>query len=227
MSIREHPDEAITRASVELSKASLCIQNCCTSILQLLTIRKEEKRSRMQVDRENRRRMFWAGLLMQALAVLPGDTDLDMKNLSDIEDVVSMCASLVAIDAESGIVRLIHYTTQEYFSWMRERWLPGARVDIATTCTTYRICLFQALEVAAARTTRASKPGRTDTCFWTMPRNTVGAMLQKLKKRLPTKYVISCRAQPLYGLLLKFYGSQAFAFVATARNTHEKPLHCI
>ncbi|KAF2752448.1 hypothetical protein EJ05DRAFT_481284 [Pseudovirgaria hyperparasitica] len=49
MSMREHPDEAITRANVELYKASLCIQNCRTSILQLHTIRKEEKRCRMQV----------------------------------------------------------------------------------------------------------------------------------------------------------------------------------
>ena len=53
--------------------------------------------------------------LQHALATQVGDSKLDKDNLSDVEDIVSVCAGLVTIDDESGIIRLVHYTTQEYF----------------------------------------------------------------------------------------------------------------
>lgn len=75
--------------------------------------------------------------LRHALAVDPGDTDLDRDNFEDMEDIVSFCAGLVTVDDMSNIVRLIHYTTQEYFLQIRQDWNPTAQVDITTTCLTY------------------------------------------------------------------------------------------
>jgi hypothetical protein len=53
--------------------------------------------------------------LQHALAIVVGESELDEDNLPEIEDMVSACAGLVTIDKESDIIRLIHYTTQEYF----------------------------------------------------------------------------------------------------------------
>jgi ankyrin repeat protein len=75
--------------------------------------------------------------LCHALAVEHGDPELDIHNIPDIEDVVSVCAGLVAIDEESNIIRLVHFTTQEYFEHIRATWNPGAQLDIALTCLTY------------------------------------------------------------------------------------------
>ncbi|MCJ1469647.1 hypothetical protein MMC07_008283 [Pseudocyphellaria aurata] len=51
--------------------------------------------------------------LCHALAVRPDDKMLDQDNVIDVEDVVSVCAGLVTVDEESGIIRLVHYTAQE------------------------------------------------------------------------------------------------------------------
>ncbi|OBT95161.1 hypothetical protein VE01_07603 [Pseudogymnoascus verrucosus] len=75
--------------------------------------------------------------LCHALAVDPDDTDLDEDNILDVEDIVSVCAGLVTVDEESNIVRLVHYTTQEYFLQNREAWNPTAQQEITTTCLTY------------------------------------------------------------------------------------------
>ena len=75
--------------------------------------------------------------LRHALAVETGEPAVDEENLPEIEDMVSVCAGLVTVDDESGIIRLVHYTTQEYFERTRMEWFPGAQTDIATTCVTY------------------------------------------------------------------------------------------
>jgi hypothetical protein len=43
------------------------------------------------------------------------ETELDETNLPEIEDMISVCADLVTVDGESNIIRLVHYTTQEFF----------------------------------------------------------------------------------------------------------------
>src|SRR6187549_2533258 len=75
--------------------------------------------------------------LQQALAVGLGDSELDEDALPQIEDMVSVCAGLVTVDDESGIIRLVHYTTQEYFERTQKQWFPNAEADITTTCVTY------------------------------------------------------------------------------------------
>ncbi|KAH7022160.1 ankyrin repeat protein, partial [Ilyonectria destructans] len=75
--------------------------------------------------------------LQHALAVEVGDTKLDEENIERIERIVSVCAGLVTVDKESGIIRLGHYTTQEYFEQMQTQFFPDAETYIATICGTY------------------------------------------------------------------------------------------
>jgi ankyrin repeat protein len=75
--------------------------------------------------------------LQYALAVEVGKAELDEENLPQLEDMVSVCAGLVTVDEESGIIRLVHYTTQEYFERTQRQWFPNAEVNITTICVTY------------------------------------------------------------------------------------------
>ncbi|ORX96684.1 hypothetical protein BCR34DRAFT_578500 [Clohesyomyces aquaticus] len=75
--------------------------------------------------------------LCYALAVEHGEEEIDLENIPDVEDLVSVCAGLVVVDEESGVIRLVHYTMQEYLERIRETWNPGAQLEIASTCLTY------------------------------------------------------------------------------------------
>ena len=80
--------------------------------------------------------------LQHAIAFEADETrDLDRENVTDIELIVSVCAGLVIVEEESDIIRLVHYTTQEYFERTWERWFPNAHANIARACATY--LLFQ------------------------------------------------------------------------------------
>ncbi|RYP70705.1 hypothetical protein DL771_005309 [Monosporascus sp. 5C6A] len=72
-----------------------------------------------------------------ALAVEVSKPELGEGNLSTIEYVVSVCAGLVTVDEKSGIIRLVHYTTQEYFIQTQGQWFPNVQADITATCVTY------------------------------------------------------------------------------------------
>ncbi|KIN08971.1 hypothetical protein OIDMADRAFT_70903, partial [Oidiodendron maius Zn] len=75
--------------------------------------------------------------LQYALAVEPGESKLDEDNIPDEELLTSLCAGLVIVDKESSIIRLVHYTTQEYFNSIRASRFPRAQISIASTCLTY------------------------------------------------------------------------------------------
>jgi hypothetical protein len=74
--------------------------------------------------------------LRHALAVEPGTCRLDKTNLYPVKDMVSSCAGLITVD--SNIVRLVHYTTQEYFQRRGLKSFGDVQRDIiATSCLTY------------------------------------------------------------------------------------------
>ena len=75
--------------------------------------------------------------IRHALGVRTGMSELDDDFLPELEDLVSVCAGLVTVDEESNIIRLVHYTTQEYFGRTWTSWFPCAQTDIAKTCVTY------------------------------------------------------------------------------------------
>ncbi|KAH0522455.1 hypothetical protein TsFJ059_006295 [Trichoderma semiorbis] len=93
--------------------------------------------------------------LQHALAVEIGKTELDEENLVEIEDMVSVCAGLVTIDEESKIIRLVHYTTQEYFERTQNRWFPTAQTGVTTVCVTY--LSFSAFETGPSKTNQEFK----------------------------------------------------------------------
>jgi hypothetical protein len=75
------------------------------------------------------------GALQHALAITRDSRDVNEHDLIDIGRLISFCAGLVIFDQESGVVRLVHYTTQNYL----ETYLPPAdgNAEIATTCLRY------------------------------------------------------------------------------------------
>ncbi|KAG8671003.1 hypothetical protein FPOAC1_004240 [Fusarium poae] len=83
------------------------------------------------------RRPLTTSELRHALAVQVHNTDLDESNLPEIGDAVAVCAGLVVVDKESNIIRLAHYTTQQYFEKTKGDWFPNAHADITTACITY------------------------------------------------------------------------------------------
>ena len=83
------------------------------------------------------KRLLTATELQHALAVEVGETRLDEENLPQVEDMISVCAGLVTVDEESNIIRLVHYTTQEYFQRTQKQWFPDAHTDITTICVSY------------------------------------------------------------------------------------------
>ncbi|KAJ4161615.1 uncharacterized protein LMH87_007645 [Akanthomyces muscarius] len=85
----------------------------------------------------NAKRPLTTSELQHALAVEIDETKLDKDNFPDIEDMVSVCAGLVTADEESGIIRLVHYTTQEYFERTQKSWFPNAQDHITKVCITY------------------------------------------------------------------------------------------
>ncbi|KAH7140599.1 ankyrin repeat-containing domain protein [Dactylonectria macrodidyma] len=75
--------------------------------------------------------------LQHALAIEVGDAELDEDNMPQVEDMVSVCAGLVTLDKESRVVRLVHYTTQEYLRQKRDFWGLDPEAEIATACIAY------------------------------------------------------------------------------------------
>ncbi|KAF7885212.1 hypothetical protein EAF00_011030 [Botryotinia globosa] len=75
--------------------------------------------------------------VQEAIAVEIDETELDQENFTEISTMISVCAGLVTVDEESKIIRLVHYTTQEYFERTRDNWFPNAETFITTICVTY------------------------------------------------------------------------------------------
>lgn len=75
--------------------------------------------------------------LQHALGVEFDQPYLDEENLPDVQDMVSSCCGLVTIDEKSNIIRLVHYTTQEYLERFRSTWFPEAQREMTRVCVTY------------------------------------------------------------------------------------------
>jgi len=68
--------------------------------------------------------------IQHAIAVEPSEKELDEEALPDEELLISVCAGIVTIDQESNIIRLVHYTTQEYFERNRVNIFPDGQTSI-------------------------------------------------------------------------------------------------
>ncbi|KAE8368005.1 hypothetical protein BDV27DRAFT_154483 [Aspergillus caelatus] len=75
--------------------------------------------------------------LQQGLGIEFNAPELDKDNMPDIGQAVSVCAGLVIVDEKSDAVRLVHYTTQEYFERTYKDWLLQGHTDLTRACLTY------------------------------------------------------------------------------------------
>jgi len=75
--------------------------------------------------------------LQHALAVREGEDRVDEGDIPEVEDIVGVCAGLVTVDEQSNIIRLVHYTTQEYFQRTQKEWFPDGESDLGIACLRY------------------------------------------------------------------------------------------
>jgi ankyrin repeat protein len=97
--------------------------------------------------------LTYAGRLMTiselrcALAIEVGDNALDEHNVCSEDLLLQVCAGLVTVNAETGVVRLAHQTVKEYFERLNDPGSQSAHCELAITSLTY-LCFdrFQATE---------------------------------------------------------------------------------
>lgn len=75
--------------------------------------------------------------LQHALARDSFGTGVHDSDIVDEGFFISVCAGLVILDHESHIVRLVHYTAQEYFKHVRPDHLVNAEEEITATCLSH------------------------------------------------------------------------------------------
>ena len=75
--------------------------------------------------------------LQHALATKPEAKKLDPDSLPEKGVIVDVCSGLVAIDPKSEIIRLVHYTTQDYLVRVRAKLFATAEIDMTVCCLTY------------------------------------------------------------------------------------------
>ncbi|KAJ7484887.1 ankyrin repeat-containing domain protein [Mycena galericulata] len=85
----------------------------------------------------NAKRLLRVSELGEALSVEPETSKLDPDNFMDIDFVLSVCAGLVVIEPMNNVVRLVHYTTQQYLDRTQATHFPTAQTNITSTCITY------------------------------------------------------------------------------------------
>lgn len=72
-----------------------------------------------------------------AVCTIVGDRTFDMDNLRSIDTLISMCCGLATVDKKAGIVRLVHYTAQDFLEDYKAQWAPTAHRDITKSCITH------------------------------------------------------------------------------------------
>ncbi|KAJ7151979.1 ankyrin repeat-containing domain protein [Mycena filopes] len=75
--------------------------------------------------------------LRAALAIEPSAKEVDDDDLLDIETIVGVCAGLIIVDEHLSVVRLVHYTTQEYMDSISSECFPGAHTKITEALLTF------------------------------------------------------------------------------------------
>jgi hypothetical protein len=74
--------------------------------------------------------------LRQLLVIDVGDTQIDERQ-SSTEDILAVCQSLIALDAESNVVRFAHFTVQEFLTEKYTHYKLLPRKELAKVCVTY------------------------------------------------------------------------------------------
>ncbi|PHH75993.1 hypothetical protein CDD80_1894 [Ophiocordyceps camponoti-rufipedis] len=75
--------------------------------------------------------------LQHALTLEPGDRELDEENIPEVQDLVAVCVGLVNVQDGDHVIRLVHYTVQEYVERTWHALLPKANSIIVHVCLSY------------------------------------------------------------------------------------------
>src|SRR5271170_4717934 len=75
--------------------------------------------------------------LQHAVAITSESKELGEDDLTHLDHLISLCCGIVTEDKESGTIRLVHFTTQEYFQRKGNQFFPQAHERIVTTCVKY------------------------------------------------------------------------------------------
>jgi ankyrin repeat protein len=75
--------------------------------------------------------------VQHALALREGDAELNVKGISNAGLIVSVCCGLVTVDEGSGIIQLVHYTTDEYFKANETLLFPDVHLYLMKQCLSY------------------------------------------------------------------------------------------
>ena len=75
--------------------------------------------------------------LQHAIAIEPGDGELDEDLIMDGSNITACCAGLVIVDQRTNVVNLVHYTTESYFKRVRSTHFPNFHANITMSCATY------------------------------------------------------------------------------------------
>jgi ankyrin repeat protein len=135
-------ERAIKRELEELAKGSGTYDSAYDKAMQRINDQVPESRDMAirVLSWVTRARRPLTGLeLLHALAVELGETEFHKDNLPDLDDVISLCEGLVKVTADpmGDTIRLVHYTTREYFDRRWTSWFSDADASIAATCLTY------------------------------------------------------------------------------------------
>lgn len=82
-------------------------------------------------------RPLTAQALQQAVATEPDARDFDTEAQSPIGLILDVCAGLLIYDEADQVVRLVHYTTQDYFDGLTCSRFDKAHSSIAVDCMIY------------------------------------------------------------------------------------------
>ncbi|KAH7075546.1 hypothetical protein BKA63DRAFT_300109 [Paraphoma chrysanthemicola] len=85
----------------------------------------------------NAARLLTVQELCTALSIELEDTEFDEDQLLAIDLIVSVCAGLVVVEKGSNLVRLVHFTAQEFFNSLDRDWRQAEQLEMARICLTY------------------------------------------------------------------------------------------
>lgn len=83
------------------------------------------------------KRSLTIGELREALSVEDGDTRLDRSGHQDIDLILDVCCGMVSIDEQDNVVRLVHYSFQQYLEDKWKKVYPNSQRRVAKICITY------------------------------------------------------------------------------------------
>ena len=145
MAAKLHVDSLSTKTSIKKLKNAL--ENLSTNLNVLYDeaiLRIEEQNSDYRILAEKALR--WVAYtyrplkveaLQEALAIELEDLDIDVEAIQPIGLILDVCAGLLAFDEENKMVRLVHYTAQDYFDNLASSKFDDAHVLIAKECLVY------------------------------------------------------------------------------------------